>query len=261
MKQSFAPLVRLWHFTKPQHRDILLASTYSVLNRIFDLAPPLLIGLAVDVVVEQEDSILASWGVEDVGMQLILLGILTLIIWGFESISEYLYAIKWRNLSQTVQHKLRRDAYDHVQRLDMAYFEDRSTGGLMSVLNNDVNQLERFLDVGANRILQLIPTILVLGGIFFVLVPNIAWRALLPIPFIAYGSLHFQSLLAPRYAAVREQVGILNGMLSNNLSGIATIKSFTAEEHEAERIDLESDIYRQANRRVISLSSAFVPLI
>ena len=52
-------------------------------------------------------------------------------------------------------------------------------------------------------------------------------------PFIAYGSLHFQKLLAPRYAAVREQVGILNGMLSNNLSGIATIKSFTAEEHEA----------------------------
>ena len=261
MQQSSAPLVRLWRFTKPQHHDIFLASTYSVLNRLFDLAPPLLIGVAVDIVVKQENSILASWGVEDVGMQLILLGIVTLIIWGFESVFEYLYAIKWRNLSQTVQHELRVDAYDHVQHLDMAYFEDRSTGGLMSVLNNDVNQLERFLDVAANRILQLITTILVIGGIFFVLVPNIAWLALLPMPFIAYGSLHFQKLLTPRYAAVREQVGILNGMLSNNLSGIATIKSFTAEKHEARRIDLESDLYRQANRRAISLSSAFVPLI
>ena len=119
-----------------------------MLNRLFDLAPPLLIGVAVDIVIEQENSILAQWGIEDVGMQLILLGVVTLIVWGFESIFEYLYAIKWRNLSQTVQHELRIDAYDHVQHLDMAYFEDRSTGGLMSVLNNDVNQLERFLDVG-----------------------------------------------------------------------------------------------------------------
>ncbi len=261
MKQSSAPLVRLWYFTKPQHRDVYLASTYSVLNRLFDLAPPLLIGVAVDIVVKQENSLLASWGIEDVGMQLILLGVATLIIWGFESIFEYLYAIKWRNFSQTVQHELRIDAYDHVQHLDMAYFEDRSTGGLMSVLNNDVNQLERFLDVGANRILQLITTVIVIGGIFFVLVPNIAWLAMLPIPFVAYGSVHFQKLLAPRYAAVRERVGILNAMLSNNLSGIATIKSFTAEVHEAERIDLESDSYRQANRQAITLSSAFVPLI
>jgi len=173
MKQT-APLVRLWHFTKPQHRDVYLASAYSVLNRLFDLAPPLLIGVAVDIVIEQENSILAQWGIEDVGMQLILLGVVTLIVWGFESIFEYLYAIKWRNLSQTVQHELRGDAYEHVQHLDMAYFEDRSTGGLMSVLNNDVNQLERFLDVGANRILQLLTTILVIGGIFFILVPNIA---------------------------------------------------------------------------------------
>ncbi len=255
------PLLRLWRYATPHHRSILLASTYSVVNKLFDLAPPVLIGVAVDIVVQQENSILARWGVVDVRMQLILLAVLTLIIWGFESIFEYLYAVKWRNLSQTVQHELRLDAYNHVQHLDMAYFEDRSTGGLMSVLNNDVNQLERFLDVGANQILQLLTTVLVVGGIFVVLVPGIAWLAILPMPFIAYGSLHFQKLLAPRYAAVRELVGILNGILSNNLSGVATIKSFTAERHEVERIELESDLYRQANRQAITLSSAFVPLI
>jgi ATP-binding cassette subfamily B protein len=60
---------------------------------------------------------------------------------------------------------------------------------------------------------------------------------------------------------VREQVGVLNGQLANNLSGIATIKSFTAEQHEIKRIERESNSYQQANRRAISLSSAFVPLI
>jgi ATP-binding cassette subfamily B protein len=261
MQDNFHPFLRLWRYASPHHRSILLASIYSVVNKLFDLAPPILIGVAVDIVVQQENSILARWGVVDVRMQLVLLAVLTLIIWGFESIFEYLYAIKWRNLSQTVQHELRRDAYDHVQHLDMAYFEDRSTGGMMSVLNNDVNQLERFLDVGANQILQLLTTVLVVGGIFVALVPGIAWLAILPMPFIAYGSLRFQKLLAPRYAAVREQVGILNSILSGNLSGIATIKSFTAERHEVERIDLESDLYRQANRQAITLSSAFVPLI
>ena len=261
MQDNFHPFLRLWRYASPHHRSILLASIYSVVNKLFDLAPPILIGVAVDIVVQQENSILARWGVVDVRMQLVLLAVLTLIIWGFESIFEYLYAVKWRNLSQTVQHELRRDAYDHVQHLDMAYFEDRSTGGMMSVLNNDVNQLERFLDVGANQILQLLTTVLVVGGIFVALVPGIAWLAILPMPFIAYGSLRFQKLLAPRYAAVREQVGILNSILSGNLSGIATIKSFTAERHEVERIDLESDLYRQANRQAITLSSAFVPLI
>jgi ATP-binding cassette subfamily B protein len=85
-------LLRLWRYT-PHHRSIFLASTYSVVNKLFDLSPPLLIGVAADIVVQQENSILARWGVADVRMQLVLLGALTLVIWGFESIFEYLSAI------------------------------------------------------------------------------------------------------------------------------------------------------------------------
>ena len=55
----------------------------------------------------------------------------------------------WRN---PCSHDLRVDAYDHVQHLELAYFEDQSTGGLMAVLNDDINQLERFLDVGASDV-------------------------------------------------------------------------------------------------------------
>src|SRR5690606_34809946 len=76
-----------------------------------------------------------------------------------------------------------------------------------------------------------------------------------------WGSVWFQRKLAPRYAAVRRQVGLLNGQLANNLSGIATIKSFTAEAHEVEQIAQSSNLYRDYNRRAIRLSAAFVPLI
>ena len=255
------PLRRLSTYTGPYRGRILLATLYSILNKIFDLAPPVLIGMAVDVVVMQQDSILARFGIVDVTHQLIGVGLITAILWSFESLFDYLKAVGWRNLAQDIQHDLRLATYDHTQRLDMAYFEEQSTGGLMSILNDDVNQLERFLDIGANEIIQLITTIVVVLGMFLIAAPSVTWLTVLPIPFIVYGSLKFQQRLAPRYAAVREQVGILNSFLSNNLSGIATVKSYTAEEYEVGRAAAESDQYRQRNAAAIKLSSAFVPLI
>ena len=143
----------------------------------------------------------------------------------------------------------------------MAWFEDRSTGRLLSILNDDINQLERFLDVGANYLIQVLATVLLIGGLFVSVAPQVAWLAFLPMPVVAWGSLWFQRKLAPRYAAVRRQVGALNSLLANNLGGIATIKGFTAEQHEVARVRGESNLYREYNRRAIQLSAAFVPLI
>jgi ATP-binding cassette, subfamily B, bacterial len=255
------PLRRLWQYATSHRNNIVIATLFSILNKVFDLAPPALIGVAVDVVVNQEDSFLASAGIVNPADQLLLLAGLTVAAWGLESAFDYLMQVKWRNLAQTLQHELRVDTYNHVQELEMAYFEDRSTGGLMAILNDDINQLERFLDTGANDIIQVVTTVIVIGGIFIVASPEVAWMALLPMPIVIWGSLRFQRLMAPRYAEVREHVSMLNSQLGNNLSGIATIKSYTAETHEAERIRQESDRYRQSNRRAIRLSSAFVPLI
>jgi ATP-binding cassette subfamily B protein len=255
------PMRRLYGFARAHRRRVWLATLFSILNKIFDLAPPLLIGMAVDVVVEREDSLIASWGVADPRSQFYVLAALTVVIWVLESVFEYIYKIYWRNLAQTVEHDLRMAAYGHVQGLEMAFYEDSSTGGLMSVLNDDVNQLERFLDAGANDLLQVSTTVLVIGSIFFWIAPGIAWMAMAPMPFILWGSVHFQRRLAPRYAGVREAVGDLNADLAGNLGGIATIKSFTAEEREIERVRQGSDRYRLANRSAIALSSAFSPLI
>jgi len=238
-----------------------LASACSILNKIFDLAPPALIGAAVDVIVQQEDSFLARFGVVEVWDQLILLSVITFVAWLLESFFQYVYALLWRNLAQTVQHDLRVDAYSHLQGLELAYYEERSTGGLMSVLSDDINQLERFLDIGANEILQVTTTVLVIGLTFLVLAPSVAWMAILPMPIIVWGSIRFQRLLTPYYADVRERVGALNARLATNLGGITTIKAFTAEDHEQERVARESEAYRESNRRAIQVSAAFVPLI
>jgi|TARA_Y100000294_G_scaffold19922_1_gene16998 ATP-binding cassette subfamily B protein len=238
-----------------------LATLFSILNKIFDLAPPLLIGAAVDVVVMREKSVLSTYGYTDPKEQLIILSILTVIIWVLESLFEYFYGVLWRNLAQSVQHDFRLDAYSHIQELEMAWFSDQSKGELMSILNDDINQLERFLDKGANELLQVGTTVIVISAIFFYISPTIAIYSVIPIPVIIWGSFRFQSRIGPRYAEVRKEVGLLNSLLSNNLSGISTIKSFTSEELEVERVRAASQAYREANRSAIRLSAAFVPLI
>ncbi|MCE2473359.1 MAG: ABC transporter ATP-binding protein [Anaerolineae bacterium] len=255
------PFVRLLNYAGVYKRRVAWATSFSVLGKLFDIMPPVLIGMAVDIVVERQNSLLGRWGVADLSMQLIILGVVTLIVWLLESVFGYLQRVYWRNLAQSMQHDLRVEAYDHVQRLELGYFEDQSTGGLMSVLNDDINQLERFLDIGANDVVQILTTIITIGGIFVFIAPSVAWMAALPIPFIIWGSLKFQKLLAPLYISVREQVSVINHHLSNSLSGIATIKSFTAEDFEAERLRFESNEYLERNRRAIRWGSAFTPLI
>ena len=258
---TVAPLHRLLLSLRPHRRQLQLASLCSVLNKLFDLAPPVLIGLAVDVVVRQDNAWLAAFGVTTVPGQLAVLAVLSFVIWSAESLFEYLYGLLWRNLAQTVQHELRLEAYGHLQQLEMAFFETGSSGRLLTILNDDINQLERFLDHGANEILQLITTVLAVGGAMLYLSPTVAGVSFLPIPLILWGSLRFQKRLAPRYSQVREKAGDLASRLANNLGGMLTIKSYTAEGWELERLRSDSEDYRAANRRAIRLSAAFIPLI
>lgn len=240
---------------------IRLASACSITNKIWDLAPPLLIGLAVDVVVLKEESFLASYGLVDPWHQLVFLSVLTFAIWGLESLFEYFYGILWRNLAQTVQHELRLDTFNHVQKQGMGWFDERQKGDILAILNDDINQLERFLDKGANDLLQVSTTVLVVGGVFLFISWQVALFAVLPIPVILWGSFKYQRSLEPRYAEVRKSAGAMNALLENDLSGMSTIQSFTAEEREMKRVEALSNDYREANREAIRLSAAFTPLI
>ena len=240
---------------------IRLAILCSILNKIWDLAPPLLIGVAVDVVVQKEDSLLGDWGVIDPWNQLIVLAVATFVIWGLESLFEYFYAILWRNLAQTVQHNLRLVTFDHVQHQAMSWFDEHQKGDLLAVMNDDVNQLERFLDKGANDLLQVTTTVIVVGSVFLFLSWEIALFAVLPIPVILWGSFLYQKKLQSRYQEVRHTAGQLNALLENDLTGMATIQSFTSEEKELKRVEALSESYRGANKSAIRLSAAFVPLI
>ena len=255
------PLRRLFAYARQYRRDFVLAAVFSVLNKFFDVLPEVLIGTAVDVVVNRKASFLARLGIVDPRTQIIWLAVVTAVIWIGESLFQYLYDVRWRNLAQNLQHDLRMEAYRHVQKLELSWFEDRRTGNLMSVLNDDINQMERFLNGGANDLIQIVTGSLLVGAVFFTLTTRIAALALIPVPLIVYGAFWFQRRLAPRYAGVREAVSVLNTRLHNNLLGIATIKAYTAEDFEANHIHEASDGYRRANGHAIRFSAAITPII
>jgi ATP-binding cassette, subfamily B, bacterial len=243
MPAPLHPLRRLVRFAAPYRRDAVLATVYSVLNKLFDVLPELLIGVAVDVVVNRRESFLARLGIADPVMQLTVLVAITALVWILESTFEYLYAIKWRGLAQDLQHDLRQAAYAHIQRLPPGFIERERSGRLMALLN------------------QVFCSSLLVGAAFFAVTASLAAFALLPIPLILFGAFWFQRRLAPRYAAVRESAATLSARLSNNLYGMATIQAYTAEAFEATHLAGASNAYRERNAEAIRVSAAITPVI
>lgn len=254
-------MIRLWRYAKTFQPSMVLATIYSLLNKLFDIAPELLIGVLVDTVIHKESSWVAKVGIIDVHQQLLVLAGLTVVIWALESLFQYLYSVRWRNIAQGVQHGLRVDLYAHVQKLEMRFFEQRSSGDILTVLNEDVNQLERFLNEGVNDLIQVSFSSLAVGAIFFYLTPAVAGVALLPVPLILVGAFYFQKRLAHRYLDVREKASTLTSLINNNLAGISTIKAFVGQSHEQARVAQSSADYQQANVDTIRVASAITPVI
>ena len=251
----------LFNYALEQGTKVRRGIIYSILNKLFDLAPPVLIGVAIDIVVEGSDSFIGNLGYADRRQQLIILAIVTFIIWGLESSFDYIAAVTWRNISQDIEHSLRTDTFNNVLGLDLAFFENKSSGRLMAILNDDVNQLETFLDNGANRLVQTATTVVVIGGTFLYISPLVAVFAFIPIPIIIFGSLKFTSRIAERYSKIRNDIENLNANLSNSITGILTVKSFNRETKESERITTSSREVKSANYHAIKLSAAFIPII
>ncbi|PTY36844.1 ABC transporter [Saccharospirillum sp. MSK14-1] len=258
---SFRSLLRLLRYARGYRLRLIGAISCSVINKLFDIAPEILIGIAIDVVVNQEASFVSRLGLATPESQITALAVLTFFIWAGESLFEYLYQILWRNLAQRLQADFRQDAYEHIQKQDQSFFENRSSGQLISVLNDDVNQLERFLDGGANELVQILVAVVAVGAVFFVISPLIAVLAFTPVPLIIWGAFYYQKRATPLYAKVRDQVGRLATRLANNIGGMSTIKAFTAEQTEAARVRADSEAYAEANRHAIAVSSAFIPII
>ena len=139
-------------------------------------------------------------------------------IWTLESACQYGASRTWRDLGQTLQHQLRIDTYTHVQRLPMEYFEDQRTGELASILSDDINQLQQFVNNRAAELAEVVTNLVIVAGSFYLLSPSLAWVAVIPIPLIVWWSFWYEDHTAPYYSATREAAALARAARSSTTS-------------------------------------------
>ncbi len=161
--------------------------------------------------------------------------------------------------AQRVQHAVRRDTYDAMQHLELDFFADKQTGELMSILNNDVNRLEQFLNGGLNIATQLVLTVGGVAIILFFINWQLALVTMTTVPIIGYFTHRFVQIIQPLYSEVRSTVGQLNSRLENNLGGIEVIKASNTEAYEADRVEDTSREYYDTNMQAIRTRIKFFP--
>lgn len=262
LREAERPMARLFAYLAPYRTRLSLGVSSSVLNKILDLMPPLLVGWVIDSLRGQPPGWIARLsGTSDAWSLAVVLAALSVAIFFFESLFQWGYQHYFMTLAQEVQHDLRLDAYERIQRREIAFFEEHRLGETLAMLNDDVNQLERFLNNGFNELIQTVVLFAFSGFVLFNTSWHLAVIAVAPIPLILWGSVAYQRRIAPRYKRVREAVGSLSSRLENNIGGILVIQSFGAEAFELDRVREASAEYREANRQAIRLSAIFVPVI
>ncbi len=259
--EKFISLLRLFGYMKFYRMRLFISTIATILHNVFDVLPDILIGIAVDVVVNKQYSFIARLGISDVMTQLSILAGLVFIVWSSEAFCQYLSQVGWMKIAQLVQHDLRMEAYGHMQSLEMGYFEDNSAGELLTILNDDINQLEYFFDKVIIDSLYFFVNVAMVGYVFLYLSPAVAFFAFLPVPIILLITNKFQHRLGELYMSMREQAGFLGARISANIFGIATIKSCTTEGYELDRVRRDSNGYKNSSSAAVEVSAAFVPVV
>jgi ATP-binding cassette subfamily B protein len=251
-------------YASGNRRYAVLGVIATLLGRALGLVPAFVIGLAVDAVFLAERPyelpfVPAEWIPPVPTGQLYFSIAILLVATGGGAITSWFEDWGWSVFAQRVQRSLRVDAYDRLQAQELAYFTRRRTGDLMSVLNNDVNALETFLEDGLSATVWILATIVGIGAILVSLEPTLTAITLLPVPLLAAFTLLFTRIIEPRYLSVREEVGDLNARLENSVSGIEVVKTQGAESFETERVREASESYLRATLAAVRVRITYFP--
>jgi len=246
--------------------EFVVGGVASVLARFLELVPALVLGVAIDALfVPTRDftlPLVPQWVIpaDEPGQfwfAVGLVGSVYLLSAGLNWVNGW----AWNRFAQHLQHEVRVDTYDVVQRMRMGFFDDKQTGEVMSILNNDVNQLESFLTNDLNAGIRISVLVIGVASVMVWLNWQLAVVALLSIPVLALASYLFVQRIGPKYGRVRSAVGALNSRLENNIGGIEVVKSYGRESFERDRVEDASAEYLDANWDAISTRIKFFPTL
>jgi ATP-binding cassette subfamily B protein/subfamily B ATP-binding cassette protein MsbA len=162
-------------------------------------------------------------------------------------------------LEQTVVHGLRSHVFSALQRLSLNYFENRSTGEIMSRVINDTEHMERIFIDGIEGAITAALTLIGITIMLFTLNWKLAVLALAPIPLLVLSAGWFTSKVHGYYRQIRKQAADLSAYLQDALSGIRETMGFMRQDYEQRRFDRLSKAYSDANLKAMVLWSVYSP--
>ena len=262
------PIRSLLAYARPYWLRLGAGIVTSFMTRFARLVPPIIVATAIDRVVLQsgEPGLLADVGLVPGGEitgeaarialleRLVVIAVLAYLV---RSATRFASRYLLQSTAQKVQRDLRNDTYDHIQHLSMDFFVSHQTGGMMSILNSDINRLEQFLNTEFRQMIRVVATVGGISVILWTYSPKLALIALAPVPIIGLASGLFLRWIEPRYKSIRETVARLNTRLENNLGGTAVIKTFNRHAFERDRVAEQSETYHDEKVAALRIRRAF----
>ena len=155
----------------------------------------------------------------------------------------------------------RKFVYEHMQQLSLRFYEDKQTGQLMSRVVNDTDLFERMI---AHAIPDVIVNLLTFVAITLVLASmnlRLTLYSMAPIPLVIFALIGFSKVVRPAFRRRQHDVGELNAVLNDSISGIREIKAFNRESEQLERVELGIERYRVSMLTALRLMAIFQPFI
>ncbi|SDJ52292.1 ATP-binding cassette, subfamily B [Halovenus aranensis] len=245
-------------------RWFVLGIFASIGARFASLVPPVLLGVAIDAIFREEQDfdlplIPREWLPTETPEQFwFVVGLMGVAMIG----RAFLNFVRMSSLnlfSHRVKHEVRTATYQQMQRLDMEFFNEVQTGELMSILSNDTNRLEQFLDDMFGQAIQLSVLIVGITVVLFWFNWQLAMVTLVVVPIAAVFTYWFMRFVEERYSDVRESVGDLNSRLENNINGIQVIKASNTESYEDDRVEDHSYRYFRLDWLALRLNFIYRP--
>ncbi|MCZ2127676.1 MAG: ABC transporter ATP-binding protein/permease [Anaerolineales bacterium] len=225
-------LIRLAGYLKPYRAILSLVLVFVLTYILLGLYEPYLIGRGVD----QFISLKKTDGLPQ--LALLLLGVY-LLDNAFQALSSWLMA----RISQDALRVLRRDLFERLQKLSVAFFDRHTAGELMSRLTNDIDAINQAV---SQNVVSLAASVLSLVGILiamFVLNAWLALSALLVVPIMFWFTNFIARYTRRGFRRLQSDLGDINGVMEEIISGQRVVKAFRRSEPAVER-------FRASNQKV-----------
>jgi ATP-binding cassette, subfamily B, bacterial len=241
-------LARTLGYLRPHRGLVLTTLSFATLTTIFDLLPPWLIKVIIDDVIQAERTDLLPWVLGGVVMAYGLKNILNSLRIRFNNI-----------LEQRVIFRLRQQVFHALQRLSISFFENRSTGEIMSRVMSDTEHVERIFIDGLESMLTASLTLVGVTFLLFSLNWKLALLALIPIPILALSAVTFSRRVHGYYHEIRKDTADLSAYLQDALSGIRETMGFNRHDYERARFDQKSQAVNASTLKAMLLWSVYSP--